>query len=85
MTPSRFYTTDPTDPDAPVVLDEWHGLRDQVRLVPAGSPYDRPAEVTVTDDGLELDPFYEAKALGHVAAGDTFWVVGIRNTLREVV
>jgi hypothetical protein len=24
---SQFYETDPSDPDAPVVLDEWHDLR----------------------------------------------------------
>lgn len=29
---SRFYNTDPNDPDAPVLLDEWEGLRPGVAV-----------------------------------------------------
>jgi hypothetical protein len=35
---SDFYSTDPDDPDAPVLLDEWNGLRPGASVV-----YENPA------------------------------------------
>jgi DNA modification methylase len=53
--------------------------RDMVRLVPSGSDYhDAAAETRL--GSIDVDPYYEAKALAHLRAGDVFWTVGIRQT-----
>lgn len=56
--------------------------RDMVSLVPSGSDYHVPA-ATCEFHGINLDPFYEAKASKVVAAGDLFWIVGCRQSVKE--
>jgi len=53
MTQSKYYETDPDDPDAPVVLDEYNGLRagDRVRYT-ASIPM--PDEETIIDEIIEF-------------------------------
>ncbi len=62
-------------------LDKYapEGWRSMVELVDAEGDYHEPATETQRW-GIEFDPYYEAKALPHVQAGDLFWVVGIRQT-----
>lgn len=50
----------------------------QVTLVEWPGAYHTPAETTEWN-GIELDPFYEAKCLPFLQPGDLFWIVGIRN------
>jgi hypothetical protein len=53
--PSRFYETDPRDPDAPHLVDNYQGLRPgmAVRYAGPGAPLDGPLTITelVTFDG----------------------------------
>jgi hypothetical protein len=56
-----------------------NGWRHMVELVQAGSDYHKPADRTRWW-GIELDPYYEAKAASFVKPGDAFWVVGRRAT-----
>lgn len=57
------------------------GWRSQVELVKSGHKYDELVEASLGT--LQLDPVYEAKALEHLAEGDLFWIVGIRQTREE--
>ena len=70
--------------DPTAVLDRWapKGWRQRVTLKPSGTPYETPAAVTRWW-GVDLDPYYEAKAAEHVQAGDLFWLVATRNTSNE--
>lgn len=52
--------------------------RQMVDLVPAGSDYHVRAEYT-SFAGIELDPYYEAKAAAHLQPGDCLWIVGNRT------
>lgn len=60
-------------------LDQWAppGWRDAATLLDSGLPYETPAPDTAWA-GLELDPWYEAKCLPFLRAGDLLWVVGTR-------
>lgn len=49
-------------------------------LVPPAHGYQQPARAT-DFWGIELDPYYEAKAAPYARPGDLFWVVGIRPRL----
>lgn len=60
------------------------GWRARLELVPAGLPYHKPYPEPHLGD-LALDPYYEAKCLPHLGAGDLFWVVGIRQTATKGV
>jgi len=55
------------------------GWRARLDLAPAALPYNKPHSEPQLG-GLPLDPYYEAKCLPHLQAGDLFWVVGIRAT-----
>src|SRR5262249_17455803 len=46
-TPSQFWQTDATDPEAPVVLSEWQGLRPGMAVVYVGP-------MPLTDDPLTI-------------------------------
>lgn len=48
-----------------------------VTFIKADSPYDKPV-VAQLPDGTPLDPFYGAKALRYVRAGDLLWPPGLR-------
>lgn len=64
-------------------LDKWaSGWRNRCTLVSAGTEYTRTAARTRWW-GVELDPYYEAKAAPFVRYGDLFWLVGIRPRLAE--
>lgn len=52
--------------------------RDRVTLAPSGVPYASRAHSTVWR-GIPLDPYYEAKCVPFLQAGDLFWVVGYRG------
>lgn len=52
--------------------------RSRVDLVDAAEPYETPAATTATE-GVDLDPYYEAKAIPHLRPGDTLWIVGKRS------
>lgn len=62
-------------------LDRWgpSGWRHIVELRPSGLPYEERAPETVLG-GVQLDPYYEAKAIPFVEPGDCFWAVAIRAT-----
>jgi hypothetical protein len=61
-------------------LDRWApDWRLRATLVPSGTDYHRPADITNLY-GVVLDPYYEAKCIPFVLAGDMLWVVGIRQT-----
>lgn len=54
-----------------------YGWRRKLQLLDSGIRYHDSAEFTVFDD-IALDPYYEAKCLPFLKAGDLFWIVGIR-------
>lgn len=54
------------------------GWERMVSLIPAGVDYHR--HVSVTLDGILLDPIYEAKCVRFLSPGDLLWCVGIRQT-----
>jgi len=62
------------------LLDRWapSNWRSRVELRPADTRYEQPAAVT-TWHGIELDPYYEAKAAPFVTEGDLFWIVATRD------
>jgi 1-aminocyclopropane-1-carboxylate deaminase/D-cysteine desulfhydrase-like pyridoxal-dependent ACC family enzyme len=51
----------------------------RLELRDARMDYHKPAPVTSVD-GIDLDPYYEAKCIPHLLPGDCLWVVGIRKT-----
>ena len=51
--------------------------RNTVTLVSSGVPYARHVDASIGD--IVLDPVYEAKCVGHLQAGDAFWIVGCRD------
>jgi hypothetical protein len=59
--------------------DNW---REMCELVSAVLDYHEPAAATELD-GLALDPFYEAKCLPFLMAGDLLWIVGTRQTIAD--
>lgn len=54
------------------------GWRQHTTLVHAGMDYSKPLTGIMIGEGVELDPYYEAKAASQVQPGDLFWIVGIR-------
>ena len=62
----RFYVSDPKDPDAPVLLSEYHGIR----------PGDRVTATSITPAAgpLVVDEIYEFRDNGHGG-----WVTAILN------
>lgn len=54
------------------------GWRETCQLVNSSQEYHEPADRTEIC-GIELDPYYEAKCLPFLQAGDIFWLVGIRS------
>lgn len=63
------------------VLKKWspEGWEKQVKLVRADSNFERPATES-TIEGIQLDPWYEAKCLPHLESGDVLWSVAIRSS-----
>ena len=55
------------------------GWRDRVTLKAPSTPYSKPAQNTTWRD-IHLDPYYEAKAIPHLKAGDLLWIVAIRSS-----
>ena len=53
--------------------------RERVTFVAPTSKYETPATVT-TWRGIQLGPFYEAKAAPYVREGDLFWLIACRAT-----
>lgn len=72
---SRFYRTDPTDPEAPVVLDEYRGIRPGDRVIYTGSM--QLDEELVVDELVRLDADFVTAVLG----GGT-WEVSADNLRR---
>lgn len=60
------------------------GWQSMVTLIESGMDYGTPA-TTTTLHGIALDPYYEAKCVPFIEAGDLFWIVGIRPTLTAAV
>jgi 1-aminocyclopropane-1-carboxylate deaminase/D-cysteine desulfhydrase-like pyridoxal-dependent ACC family enzyme len=58
------------------------GWRDRVSLVESASDFHSPAPATELE-GVQLDPFYEAKVIPFVQPGDCVWCVGIRASEPE--
>ncbi len=54
------------------------GWRQHATLVHAGMDYSKPLTGITIGNGIELDPYYEAKAAPQVRPGDLFWIVGTR-------
>ena len=54
------------------------GNEDRVEIKPAISPYDKPARATEWR-GIQLDPYYEAKAVSYIEPGDLFWISANRT------
>lgn len=60
-------------------LDTWapEGWRDMVEIIDLDTPYDQPARDCYFE-GVQLDPYYEAKCLPYLLEGDLFWLSAIR-------
>jgi 1-aminocyclopropane-1-carboxylate deaminase/D-cysteine desulfhydrase-like pyridoxal-dependent ACC family enzyme len=41
------------------------------------------SEKNIEKDGIIFDPIYEAKCLKYLKENDLFWIIGIRNSLRD--
>jgi len=73
--------------DPEVRLDKYAppNWRDMVTIVDVdGSDYHSAAMVT-TYNGIQLDPYYEAKCIDFLQPADLLWIVGIRPTMRTPV
>jgi hypothetical protein len=68
--------------DPEPLLDRWapKDWRDQISIVQAPSSFEQ-AETRKVWWGVELDPYYEAKAAAFVQPGDVFWLTAIRTPL----
>jgi len=64
------------------VFAPW-GWRRTARLVYADSAYEDPAADLSFFHGIQLDPYYEAKAVPYIDDGSLFWLVGIRGYFHE--
>lgn len=56
--------------------------RKRCTLVDASVPYEDAVDAVVA--GVRLDPHYEAKCAEHLRDGDVLWVVGCRQTARDL-
>lgn len=69
---------DPTDRLDAYAPPDW---RQTTELRDSGIDYHTPAGKTHWQ-GLDLDPYYEAKIIPHIEPNDLVWIVGIRQTER---
>ena len=53
--------------------------RSVASLVFSNLKYSEPAPIT-NFNGIELDPYYEAKTLPYIKHGDLLWIIGIRES-----
>ncbi len=60
-------------------VPEWE---DHVELKKSGEDYHTSVEAEIA--GITLDPIYEAKCKRFIKKGDLFWIIGIRQTAKEV-
>jgi len=59
-----------------------YGWQARIKLVASSLAYHTEAKETVLC-GVQLDPIYEAKCIPFVQPGDLFWIVGIRQTVKQ--
>jgi 1-aminocyclopropane-1-carboxylate deaminase/D-cysteine desulfhydrase-like pyridoxal-dependent ACC family enzyme len=60
-------------------VPEWKSV---ASLVYPKMKYSQPAKETSLN-GVELDPYYEAKTLPYIQKGDLLWIVGVREGVKK--